>query len=249
MSGNNYNKGQVLLITVMLLATALTIALSVAFTSKTETQITKLEEESQKALAAAEAGIEALLKSSSNTIDISSLGIGFSGAASIDVSYDKKTFITPILQKDEQYTFYLSDYPGLNNLWSGTLTIYFKTESGCPAIEIARFDVDDSITRDLVDPCGNITNSATGGLTAVAGGSLEGESFSYKIPLSVSNQKLLLVRILSSASKIGFEGSSNLKLQGKYVTSTATSEGGSTKKVELFQSYPQIPTEFIIPTF
>ena len=58
-------RGQILLITVMLLATVMTIVLSVSFKSVTETQITKLEEESQKALAAAEAAIEVALKNNS----------------------------------------------------------------------------------------------------------------------------------------------------------------------------------------
>ena len=55
-------KGQILLITVMLLATVMTIVLSVSFKSVTDTQVTKLEEESQKALAAAESAIEVALK-------------------------------------------------------------------------------------------------------------------------------------------------------------------------------------------
>jgi hypothetical protein len=53
MTGDGYNsnmkKGQVLLIVVMLLATALTVALTSTYQSVTETQLTKLEEENQKA--------------------------------------------------------------------------------------------------------------------------------------------------------------------------------------------------------
>ena len=52
--GNKNEKGQVLLITIMLLAAAVTVVMTIAFNSTTETQITKLEEDSQKALSAAE---------------------------------------------------------------------------------------------------------------------------------------------------------------------------------------------------
>ena len=84
------NSGQILLITVMLLATVMTIVLSVSFKSATDTQITKLEEESQKALVAAESAIEVALKNNSTAIlgpegsaDLSSI-TGFSGTATIE---------------------------------------------------------------------------------------------------------------------------------------------------------------------
>ena len=50
-------RGQILLITVMVLATIMTVVLSVSFQSVTETQTTKLEEDSQNALAASGAAI------------------------------------------------------------------------------------------------------------------------------------------------------------------------------------------------
>ena len=67
-------QGQVLLITIMLLATVLTVVLAVTFKSTTETQLTKLEEESQKALAAAEAGVEVAIKQNvGSSVSIASL--------------------------------------------------------------------------------------------------------------------------------------------------------------------------------
>jgi len=99
--------GQVLLITIMLIAVLLTVVLSVSFVSKTETQLTKLEEENQKALAAAEAGIEAALKQGSVAISDILVGSGFTGSADVSTS-PSPDFITPLIQKDQQYTFYLS---------------------------------------------------------------------------------------------------------------------------------------------
>src|SRR3990167_1007022 len=95
-------RGQILLITVMLLATVMTIILSVSFKSITETQVTKLEEESQKALAAAEAAVETAIKENQNITfgpgiegSLSSI-TGFSGSATIE-SLTSKTFTTPNL--------------------------------------------------------------------------------------------------------------------------------------------------------
>lgn len=248
--------GQVLLVTVMLLATALVVALSVSFTSTTETQITKLEEESQKALAAAEAAIGAALEQGSsvtfgsgNLSDFS----GYVGGAQIEEPYNRTVFVTPLLQPDEQYTFYLSDYSGLNNYWNGSLTIYFKSQTGCPALELTFIDSNNNISKNLIDPCNKISKPSPD-IAATSTGApynVDEISFDYKTAsgIAVSNKKLVFVRVLSASTKIGFQGSAALKPQGKFVTSTAQLQTGVTKKVTLFQSYPQIPAEFFVTSF
>ena len=135
-------KGQILLITVMLLATIMTALLSVTFQSTTDIQVTKLEEESQKALAAAEAAIEASLKSGTTSIlgegSLSSL-TGFTGSATIETTVSN-TFTSPMVAKDSAYTFYLGDY-NLTDKTIGSsinqdITICFISASTNPAIEI-----------------------------------------------------------------------------------------------------------------
>src|SRR3989344_5924041 len=136
----NKQQGQILLISIMLVATLLTVVLAVTFKSTTETQLTKLEEESQKALSAAEAGVEAALQQGSGSVTIgtgslSSLS-GFSGEATVG-SITDTNFVSPLLQKDQQYTFYLSEYPGFANPLTGVpLLLYFMTEGTCPTIEL-----------------------------------------------------------------------------------------------------------------
>jgi len=257
MTGNKHNEsGQVLLITIMLLATALTVVLSVSFRSTTETQVTKLEEESQKTLAAAEAGIEAALKQT-ETVPIgaglsSDLG-SFSGSATCTTTNDKSYFISPLLQKDEQYTFYLANYPGLTSgFWSGNLNLYFKSESDTPAVELT-FITTTGVSHYLLDPSTLILADA-GTKTGVDSGSfsLGGTGFGYKTSssFSVSNTKLIIARVLSTATKIGIDGGVDaLKSQGKTCDSQASSNTGVTKKVVLFQSYPQIPAEFFVTSF
>jgi hypothetical protein len=248
---NKQTEGQVLLLSLMLIATVLTVFLSVSFKSTTETQITKLEEENQKALAAAEAGIEAALKTS-GTVNIGS-GLsadlaGFSGNAQCS-TLTSNTFISPRVTKDSQYTFYTSNYPYFNVYWSGSLNIYFKTETDTPVLEITQIKNDDSIVHNLVDPGNQI--DGTGKLTTNSHCSpLQGISFGYCLtsPLSISDTKLVIVRVLSASTKLGFSGSSAFPVQGKTCTSTANS-ATSTKKVILFQSYPQIPADFFVTSF
>ena len=101
--------GQVLLIAVMLLATVITVVMTIAFNATTETQVARLESDSQKALAAAEAGVDAVIKQSvdSSGVKIESMGSGQFGQQGISgnaqvVGVPVPYFVTPLLQKDEQ---------------------------------------------------------------------------------------------------------------------------------------------------
>jgi type II secretory pathway pseudopilin PulG len=252
-------KGQGLLIVVMLLATVLTVALTATYQSVTETQLSKLEEENQKALAAAEAGIEKALQSKQEGSFVS---LGLSNLSGIDTSQSSveisdqgsTTFVTPLLQKDEQYTFYLADYPNFNpdSYWSGQINIYFNTESACPSLELTQIKNDNSLVRNIVDPCGQITDPNTLRLGTTSGPySFGGFNFNYKLSsnLSISNTKLLIVRVLFAPTRIGFQGTKNFPLQGSTIISTAKTQAGVEKKVRLFQSYPQIPAEFFVTSF
>ncbi len=269
MNGNNYNKlgmnnqkGQVLLLTIMLLATVLTVTLAVTFKSTTETQLTKQEEDSQKALSAAEAGVEAALKQGNVTIGGSGIlpGSGFTGQASISVSTDPDTFVTPLLQKDQQYTFYLTDYTsaGLGTTyWPGFFDIYFMSEVGAtPSLELTQITSANLVKRFIMNPAASTQiNKLPGGDLATTGGSAwQGFNFTYKttIAFNGANTKLLIIRTLFASTRIGIHRTSGpaLPTQGKYVTSEARSTGtGVTKQVQLFQSYPQIPTEFFVTSF
>jgi type II secretory pathway pseudopilin PulG len=258
---NFAKKGQILLITVMLLATVMTIVLSISFKSVTETQVTKLEEESQKALAAAESAIDVALKENATA----TLGSGsltsiteFTGKAIIDTTTSNK-FISPSITKNGSYTFYLGNYDSTTKIIGAStaqnITLCFKTGTTKPAIEVTLVKTA-RVKKYVIDPdhdqSGRIVNaSATSSCTP----DFANYSFSTTIPsgdIGVDS-KLLLVRVLYSSTKLLFNGDSglNLPVQGRTVSSQATSSTstGVSKKVVLFQSYPQIPAEFFTTTF
>ncbi|MFN4212723.1 MAG: hypothetical protein ACK4FL_02035 [Microgenomates group bacterium] len=248
------NSGQVLLITIMLLATALTLVLSLSFKSTSETQITKLEEESQKALAAAEAGLEKSIRSSIGG-SFASLGLNLEGInlTESNVTFEttqKNTFTTPLLQKDEAYTFYISNYdPTGNNFGPSTaqnVTVCFQGSSPNPALEITLIK-SNSIKRYVVDPDGRINLASTPSSCS----SNSSFSYSFTIPGSDvgTDAKVLVVRILYNGGKLFFSRTANFPFQGKTITSQAKSETGVTKKIQLFQSYPQIPSDFFVTSF
>lgn len=252
-------KGQILLIAVMLLATVMTIVLSVSFKSSTDTQITKLEEESQKALAAAESAIEVALKNNSTAIlgpegsaDLSSI-TGFSGSATIE-STTAKTFTTSSIPKDGSYTFYIGNYDVSSKVITpvtdpNNLTLCFQSGTPNPAIEVTLVKTG-SIKKYVVDPSSRITGASTGSPCAP---NTVNYSYSTIIPgvdIGVNGQ-LIFVRVLYAPTKLFFSRSTNLPIQGRTVSSEATSSTstGVSKKIVLFQSYPQIPGEFFATSF
>jgi len=279
MIGKNYNKthqeGQVLLITVMLLATAITIVMTVAFNTTTESQIGLLEQESQKALSAAEAGLElALKKVPGSSIILGGAGSnleGITGQADV-LSIYSPTFVSPLVQRDESYTFYLGTYqtdPPLGprfidtdeSYFNGNIFLYFG-EKACEAagnpidgaaVEITQVKRDNSLYRYLIDPC-NYFHKTTASLGVTQGVyTVEDTRFSFKSDAIITaNTKLLMVRVLYNGSKVAIVSSDTNKkfpLQGKTVVSEAKTDTGVTKRIQLFQSYPQIPTDFIVTGF
>lgn len=249
-------RGQVLLIIVLVSTVLLTVGLSLSQITTQETKIAKLEEESKKAFAAAEAGIEARLRSESN-INIPSIlppNSGISAGQAIVDQTQKSTFITPLLKKDEQYTFYLSEYNPqekqiTGNPFSGNMRINLKEPGNTCAYDQTKLAVEltfinkenFTLVRKLIDPCPIIS----GTIDEINFGS------SFKAP----SAHLLILRII--APNVDFPGAKleivnengNWPLQGKTIISQATTQTGVSKKIKLFQSYPQIPAEFFVTSF
>jgi len=259
-------KGQVLLIVILLLATALTVTLTATYQSVTETQLSKLEEENQKALAAAEAGIEKALQSKQEGSFIS---LGLSGLSGIDTfqssvkisDQGSTTFVTPLLQKDEQYTFYLANYNAQNktlgsNSTAQDINLCFGSSSFNPALEITLVKSDSSVKRYAVNPQGQTIIQNAPSSSSVTNCPPNNPSFTnqYLIPASYigNNTQLLIVRVISNqngSTRIGFKATNPFPPQGSTIISTAKTQTGVEKKVQLFQSYPQIPAEFFVTSF
>lgn len=262
-----YLRGQILLIMVMIMAIAITVVLTITFTSRTDTQLTKLEEENQKALAAAEAGIEASLKSGVGISDLSIVGgLGStitSGTTSI-TSASSAQFVAPTLSSGEAFTFYLGTYnsstktvsnPGSNN----NISIAYDTSGSANCnnmvLDIAVVTTT-GVIRYIADTGNNFNSSGTqiGSAISSTVGGVNYQCKTSNIPVTVaSNPRFMIVRYVSvggpTNTSLGFTGTSTLQVSGQTVTSQATTRTGVTKKVQLFQSYPQIPAEFFFTSF
>lgn len=259
------------MIVVMLIAVLLTVVLSLSFTAKTETQLTKLEEENQKALAAAEAGIEAALKQGTPIADFSTLNVpqGFTGSADVQPTTGTE-FATPLVQKDGQYSFYATSFDNEAKRFSGAsyvgnLKIYYNSDSvnkQCDSVSLEITMISGNaapytITRKIVDSGDKLTSSNTDDLydsSNSSGDLVDGITFycSTKDFSVASNTKIVLVRVLfkQEGTRVGFKGlSGDLKSQGTVIISEAKSPIGVSKKIRLFQSYPQIPADFFVSSF
>lgn len=263
--------GQILLIAVMLMATVITVVMSTVFKTNTDTKLTKLEEESQKALSAAQSAFEASLKEG-NISNISTQLSGlskFTGSATFNSDTGIEFTTRAPIKTNEQYTFYLSNVagapedPNFNNLtsaYSGDLNICFGTTSFNPALEITIVKSDYSIEKITINPSvSNIINPSSDPPTKTAGsgatGCPTGETFTQRQTIDMDSGALfMIVRVIANSSgltKIGFKGISNLPLQERLVTAKASTTGADkvTKIIEGSQSYPQIPAEFFVTSF
>lgn len=249
--------GQILLIVILISFLLLTLVFSLTQITLDEAKITKLEEESKKAFAAAEAALEARLASDSDINDISTLSLGpeiVSGQALVDQTRSP-VFITPLIRKDEQYTFYLSQYNPVTKAidgepFSGSLKIVIDNpENFCSdnrtkfAVELTFINKDNyQISRRLIDSC------------SIVDGLVDRWNLDQFYSPAVAAH-ILLLRVI--AQENNFPGTrvklisqfEDWPLQGRNVISSATTKAGVSKKIQLFQSYPQIPADFFVTRF
>lgn len=253
-----FDSGQALLIVVLVMVIGLTVGLSIASKSITSLRSSTDEANSQKALAAAEAGIEQAIKSNASIAD---------GSFTNNTTYD--TTVTRVLGTsfllnagnpvlaDDGISLWLSDYsadPNLiyQNRWSGDLTIAWGySADGCSnaALEVAIISgtkASPVLTRYAFDPCQ--VRSSVNRFTFVTSSSstISGINFYYQRTINISSSfPGLLAKIipLYSNASMGVTGSTPLPSQGSTITSTGVS-GGTQRKVNVFQGYPEIPSEY-----
>ncbi|KXK07587.1 MAG: hypothetical protein UZ21_OP11001001005 [Microgenomates bacterium OLB22] len=254
------NAGQALLIVILIATVLVTIGLSVLYNSTQEAQLARVEEDAQKAFAAAEAGLQAALER--NSTDLSDLD--FAGVASLNAEFitdATTTFITPRISKDSQYTFYLSSYDeDLKSVtgaaYDGTISItvsdptgtYCTSEDTQFAVELTFADMTDgseTAYRRLIDPC------------AIVDGTEQEWTFGTEYTLSSESLSahIVFIRIIGESGSFGgaklilTRSGGNWPLQGKTVIAIATTTTGIEKKLKLFQSYPQISADLMVTSF
>ncbi|HUD09327.1 MAG TPA: hypothetical protein VMR77_00775 [Patescibacteria group bacterium] len=279
MSNFQSQKGQALLIVVLAMVVALTVGLSVVSRSITNLKNSQQEIDSQKALSAAEAGVELAIKNGANvgnpnfstsTSYQTSLATVSGDTAFLlngnnKVSKDDAMYIwlTPY-STDPSRLFQDTDASGQNDRWSGNLDLYWENSSvtcdvsgndnNYAALEVAVVwgsRADPKVTRYVYDSCSNrvsqnhfTTPDSVNANNPISGITLQNEA---KIP-QITDGFLVRVVPLYADSYIGVLGtpvSGGLVLpsQGTIITSIGTTDNNITRKLDVFQGYPEIPAE------
>ena len=274
-SDGNGQNGQALIVLVLMISIILAIVSATSYRLTTETQTTKAQEDSVRALAAADAGIEVGLQRANNlpaqTYTFADLNLSLGGVDAVRsrvlITDTSRNFASPVIPKDGQFTFYVKDYndPAAPN-YANNISIHFRSESGSacnaprtqPAYELTYIygPTGNLVRRMLVEPCpaGNQAISGSSFTTYNTGTyTVDGVTFQHQIIINpatsgMADMRIIILRPVFGSARFGFTGT-NLEPQGKLIRSEAYTTSGPSKIVTIFQSLPQIPAEFFVTTF
>ncbi|PIZ66494.1 hypothetical protein CO051_04070 [Candidatus Roizmanbacteria bacterium CG_4_9_14_0_2_um_filter_39_13] len=269
------NSGQALIIIVLMIALVLTVIAASSYQLTVQTEGSKLQEESVRALAAADAGIEVGLQianteSAPQTYTFESQGINLAGIDAtkseiIVTTPSRSDFVSSLVPKDDQFTFYTAafpEYPAPS--FDGSLTIFFGSEGAgncssrsTPALELTFISGAGNIVQhQLVEPCtsGQLIDgtSLPVSATPVTVGDV---TFNYQVQTidmsSFPDAKMIIVHPLFGSTRLRFLAGAGQSFpnQGKLIESRSYSISGPSKIVTIFQSLPQLPADFYITSF
>ncbi len=249
--------GQVLLILVLVASVLLTVGLSLVENTVKDTQTAKLEEDNKRAEAAADAGIDAAIESGTDITgsgfsNLFRSGTDISGQA-VESTSSATTFDTPVIPKDQQYTFYASGYDEATETITGTYSSAFHISRLTPssndcggtnemAVELTSMSTTTGVVqRRIIDPCSIATTGSSTNTTT------------FDASLSMGTFQLLFIRVIATNDAFGGatfrltrEAGGNWPVQGRTIVSTAETASGVQKTSQLFVSYPQIPADFFV---
>jgi hypothetical protein len=275
------NSGQALLIIVLVMVVALTVGLAIATRTIINLRNTSDQAGSQKALAAAEAGIEQALKNNTapgETINNSFTSTGTSNNTSFTTTVSAESGASKFLlnsgqeiaQNNATY-IWVTPYDSnpansFTQTWSGRITLYWGGDGTCLSSGIAALEVaviygpvgcsgaackaSPMLKRYALDPC---SSSTRGGnyFTAVTNpdtSTFPGTNIAYSYQIDLSAVPVLLIRVnpVYASTVIGVSGAGGAALpdQGKLIISTGTSGKNITRKITVFEGYPEVPAEF-----
>lgn len=256
-----YQSGQILLISLLVLSIATTVALSLIGRSTTDVAISNQTNESSRAFSAAEAGIEESLKT----------GLGTTGAQVLNSGASYSVLKADIGGANGAYVFPNKVSPGTTEtLWfvnhnaDGTLAetptytaasidVCWSSETTTPAMIISivykTAGGQYRVAREANDP--NATRTSTNnfsGVTASSGGCGAGTGTTYKQTVSFgsftpainpASDILIMLRMqpVYSEAILAVNASTPLPLQGSKLESTGVSGAGVTRKVVVYQQY------------
>lgn len=265
-SFNFYQKGQTLLIVVLVMVVALTIGLSIVSKSITNVRTTTEEANSAQALAAAEAGVAQAIQT--NPVGSISSTYGNNASFTSDLKHTSgQTDVVlnggSIVPKDEGADLWLAPHDPTSGVpdfnfnggtgWGGnSLNIYWGDSTGLceqAALEvlIIKAPVDNPTSvRYALDPCStrgnNFTNPVSGSYN------IGGKSFSYMFNINPLGGLIARIIPIYKNALIGAQSVSGQSFpsQGAVITSTGKAKDTTIqRKLNVFQGFSYLPIEYV----
>lgn len=253
--------GQVLLITVLVLSIAITIALSLIGRGVTDVSMSKNMEESARAFSAAEAGIEEALNGTVITdAKTYATGVTYQSSSSI-IGGSTSEYTLPVTNLGEVASVWLVDHDSANGItdasyYMGTsLDICWTkpTDGTTPAaIEVDLYYKSGSaylIQRGAYDP--EILSRPSSNFSSITdqNGSCGSVKNAYRQTITIPGGIPYLLRVRPfyhqtaiTVSPIGTD--ITLPKQGVEITSTGKTDSGITRKIVVKRQYPAPPSIF-----
>jgi len=256
--------GQALILVLLLLSVIITVGLAISSRSVTEVGISATQEESARALSAAEAGIEAAL---SGTVAIGSpVSVGSTGTyivpASSQYGNDPEVVFSEGVRAGEAVTLFLTPYKADGTFdtalsYTGTkATVCWQATGATPALEAIMYYQNGSgkfASRNVYDPGNGIPGAVN--VDNGVSGCPTGQTYSYKKDINfqaalnagglgvASSNTLLFLRLKpyyngDNLTTIGVaSGGADFPAQGQLMTSTGQS-GQTSRRVQVIKKYP-----------
>lgn len=255
-----YQEGQVLLISLLVLSIATTVALSLIGRSTTDVAISNQINESSRAFSAAEAGIEESLKTGigTNVPQVLASGVTYT-VAKADIGGATGAYIFPKkINSGTTETLWLVNHnangtlaetptytaTGIDLCWSQETTtpaiifsVVYKTAGG--EYRVAKGAYDPDATRALTNKFSGVTSSS-GGCGAGTGTTYKQTVMFDDFAINPALDTLLMLRlqpVYSDTILAVNTGGSSLPLQGAKLESTGVSGAGVTRKIVVYQQY------------
>lgn len=251
------DNGQILLISLLVLVVAMTIGLSLAARTINNLRVTTAQDSSQRAFAAAEAGLERALTQLTSTTITGNLDNSSNYRTTVNTRSANEFQVNSgdFLIKNDTADIWLSAYPDYSSPWTGTLNIYWgnstdtcvgtpessNTMSALEIVIISGTRAAPTLSHYAFDPCNARRSSNRFGASST-GGTVSGRNYAFRAAINVSSGLLARIIPLYAGTYIGIRGT-NLPPQGIEISSVGMS-GGTQRKLTSFRSYPKAPVEF-----
>lgn len=251
-----FQKGQALLIVVMVMVIALTVGLSILVRTTSSVHTSNEDENSQRAFSAAEAGVEQSLVSGS-AVPLTTLAGSTSYQTAIATVGGPAFNLSngTIVLKDDPVDIWLSTYPTYAGPWNGNLTINWgsasdvcnpseavNTQAAIELILIYGTKVNPSVKKYALDPCASRRSVNNFQSPTVPGDSINGKTYAYKKVLPIASGLIMRIVPLYAPTVIGAEGDVGLPSQGSLVTATGVSDNAQ-RKIVSYRGNPKLPIE------